>query len=679
MGYDGYLKIGTDIDTNSFDAQIDYIKAQMEEIEYLLKQVDSGELDGIDVTKLEAKYEKLSNTLNKLIQKKQEFNNEELEDVENDLGKINKRTNSIIENIGRWALAVFGIRTAYNFIRQSVTTLSQYNKQLATDLEYIRFAVASSLQPVIETVVSWVYKLLSYVNYLAKAWFGINLFANATAKAMNKTASSAKETKKALAGFDEMNVISSNSTSTQGAATPSFDLSSDKDTKIPEWLQWIEKNGKTILYLLIGIAGALLLFKLAPKGGEIDKTGKSISNLTNAIGNAAGIIAVLGGLALVLSQLGDFIKDFAESGLTLKDVGLLLGIVLIEIAAGFTALAAASKLMDWTGIAGAAVILAGFSLVLASVTKLIKQFSQSGMTLGDVIGLLSTILLTIVGLMTSVVVLGPLMTAGLVPFSIVMVEIAALLGVMALTLPIILDACSDFINDSAPGITKVLTAIGILIENIIYAIGTVLPPIIESVGEMFNSIFSGISKVISTVGNTIVKILNTVKSLITTVLNSILNFINKLGPAINKFVDNAIKAVTKLINFMISGIEYLVNTLVINGVNKIIKAINSIAEYVGISIPTVSKLNIPRFVPKLASGGIINMPGKGVPLGGAIGGEAGREGVIPLTNSQAMEELGSAIGRYITINLTNNTQLDGRTIARHQSIVQANRNFAMNR
>jgi len=84
-------------------------------------------------------------------------------------------------------------------------------------------------------------------------------------------------------------------------------------------------------------------------------------------------------------------------------------------------------------------------------------------------------------------------------------------------------------------------------------------------------------------------------------------------------------------------------------------------------------------VPKLAVGGIVNVPGRGVPIGGAITGEAGREGVIPLTDSQAMEELGSAIGRYITINLTNNTNLDGRTIARQQTKIQANKDFATNR
>ncbi len=69
--------------------------------------------------------------------------------------------------------------------------------------------------------------------------------------------------------------------------------------------------------------------------------------------------------------------------------------------------------------------------------------------------------------------------------------------------------------------------------------------------------------------------------------------------------------------------------------------------------------------PRLASGGIINRPGRGVPLavGGAIGGERGREAVLPLTDSQQMSYLGREIAKNIIINLTNVTELDGRQIA----------------
>ena len=52
-------------------------------------------------------------------------------------------------------------------------------------------------------------------------------------------------------------------------------------------------------------------------------------------------------------------------------------------------------------------------------------------------------------------------------------------------------------------------------------------------------------------------------------------------------------------------------------------------------------------IPHLAKGGIVNLPGKGVPIGGALTGEQRQEGVIPLTDSQQMALLGEAIGKYI--------------------------------
>ena len=105
-----------------------------------------------------------------------------------------------------------------------------------------------------------------------------------------------------------------------------------------------------------------------------------------------------------------------------------------------------------------------------------------------------------------------------------------------------------------------------------------------------------------------------------------------------------------------------------------------INNVISVPINTLSKnLGLNFKIPYLATGGIINNPGKGIPLGGAIGGEVNKEGVIPLTDSQAMEELGQTIGRYININLTNITQLNNRQIAREQKKINAQNNFAMNR
>ena len=77
---------------------------------------------------------------------------------------------------------------------------------------------------------------------------------------------------------------------------------------------------------------------------------------------------------------------------------------------------------------------------------------------------------------------------------------------------------------------------------------------------------------------------------------------------------------------------------------------------------------------------IINMPNKGTLVGGgrAIGGEAGREGVVPLTDQQAMAELGREIGKNVLVNLTNITQMNGRVIGRELKQVQSEQEFAFN-
>lgn len=72
------------------------------------------------------------------------------------------------------------------------------------------------------------------------------------------------------------------------------------------------------------------------------------------------------------------------------------------------------------------------------------------------------------------------------------------------------------------------------------------------------------------------------------------------------------------------------------------------------------------------------MPNKGTLVGGAIAGESGREGVIPLTDSQAMAELGREIGKNVLVNLTNITQMNGRVIGRELKQVQSEQDFAFN-
>ena len=64
--------------------------------------------------------------------------------------------------------------------------------------------------------------------------------------------------------------------------------------------------------------------------------------------------------------------------------------------------------------------------------------------------------------------------------------------------------------------------------------------------------------------------------------------------------------------------------------------------------------------------------------GNTIRGEAGKEGVLPLTNHSTMSELGREIGKYITLNATLNNYLDGRLLQRQQLQVANDVSFATN-
>lgn len=627
---DGKVIIGCDLDTRSFDAQIDYVENQMLEIEDKLKQADMGFEVG-DVQKLEADYEKLGIKLDNLRKKQAKLNQEQanmgkldLSNVQSGISNTNNGLTKTIKKVARWSLAIFGVRSAYMAVRSAMGIISQYDDKLASNVEYIKYALAYTLKPVIEWILNAVVKLLQYINYIVKAWTGKNLFK--TADTFNKAKKGAKDLNKELqkttASFDEMNVLQDNKSGggNSGASTPNIDLTELPEGDVPKWVEgikdfglWVKKNWKVILGILLGIGAVILLFELFSKTTK--KMTPSIIEGANA-----------------------FLK-----------------------------------------FAGIALILGAFALVLHEVANLIEKFGKSGLKLTDVIGLMATVLGTVIGLMASVALLGPAMTAGLIPFLAVIGGVSALLGVMALTLPTILNAVGKFIQQTAPSLNKTLATIGTLIQNIIFALGTTLPPIINSIGNLYSKVFNGISKIISTVGVVIINIMRETSRLVSSVLSTLLRFINQLGPAINNFVDGAIRAVTKLINFVVSGIEYLINLVIVNPINNLIKTINKIP---GVKIELMRKANVPRFRPRLAKGGIVCQPGRGVPVGygQAVAGERGQaEGVLPLTDSQQMQLLGEAIGRYVTINANITNTMNGRVISRELQKVNNTNDFAFNR
>ena len=124
---DGKVVIETDIDTKSFDAQIKELEDKLNELERFATSKNVAPKEGTkEYFELQTAIEKTKNQLVDLYKKQEQGSAK----MGSSLGKVTKK-------VGKWGLALFGIRSAYMFIRQSMATLSEYNQDLEmTCLQY---------------------------------------------------------------------------------------------------------------------------------------------------------------------------------------------------------------------------------------------------------------------------------------------------------------------------------------------------------------------------------------------------------------------------------------------------------------------------------------------------------------------------------------------------------------
>ena len=562
---DGKVVIGCDLDTRSFDAQIDYVESQMQEIEDKLKQADMGFEVG-DTQKLEADYERLGIKLDNLRKKQAKLNQEQaqmgkldLSEVQTGINNVNKGLQGTIKKVAKWGLALFGIRTAYNAIRGAMSTLSQYDTQMADNIEYIRYALASSLQPVIQTILNLVIKLLQYINYIAKAWTGKNLFKTADAfKNAQKGAKGLnKELQKTTASFDEMNVLQDTKSGGGGGAditAPNIDLTGMQG-EIPQWLKWIVDNKDLIISALFGIAGGIIAIKL---GADL------------LMGLGIGLI--IAGIVKMVKAIIDFIKD-----------------------------------PSWDNFAK---ILEGLTVILIGVAIAMLAVNAAN------------------------------------PVAWIVLAIAAVAALAAL------------IIENWDKIKSVLGTVGQWIYD----------HIIKPVANFFSDLWQGIKDGVGSAVQWVKDKFKTIVDFFGNLISKIVGLFKKIGTKVGDAISGAFKAV---INGVLKAIENILN-FPIKSINKLINVINK--------VPGINLGNLPTFkLPRLAKGGIINQPGRGIPVGSAIGGERGQEGVIPLTDSQQMQLLGEAIGRYVTINANITNTMNGRVISRELQKVNNTNDFAFNR
>lgn len=147
--------------------------------------------------------------------------------------------------------ALFGLQTIYSTLTNVANTwLSSQNsqaKQLSANIDYMKYALGSTLAPVIQWIVNRIYQALKGVQSLIYALTGVNIFANASAKAYSNMAGSAKKAKeetKQLSGIhSEIDNIQDNNSSDSGNGAgdvaPNIDLS-NIDGKLMPWAEKVK-------------------------------------------------------------------------------------------------------------------------------------------------------------------------------------------------------------------------------------------------------------------------------------------------------------------------------------------------------------------------------------------------------------------------------------------------------
>ena len=593
-----------------FQASREY-NEQIAKVDALSNELSKAEIKqsnlNTKVQQSKLQYDDINDSIQKYKNKIESINlskqKSDLSNIDKSIKNMNNNVGKSIKQVANLAMGVFSVASAYALVSRASATLAQYDKQYSANLEYIQYALAQVIAPVLKYLVNLAATLLSYINYLAQAWFGVNLFANASAKSFtdiassaSSTANSAKEIKKQLAGFDEMTVLGNSQEGTlgntggTGITTPSVDVSQIQGD-VPDWLKWLADNGDKIKEILLIIGSALAGLKLASIAKDLGLIGGNLSFI-----KGLGIGAIIYGIIKLIELFPDYFSTLDSS---LENNGT-----------------------SWEQFGG---IVNAIGIIITGV----------GIIIGGIPAIITGAIVAIVGVIMKY-----------------WEQIKSALQSAVDWLTNLQQNATDWLFDNLDWIGEKFGLVGQLIVGVFVEVFNwgvdIVKGAIDAIMNIFDGLFKGIKGIFDGI---------------------LLIFKGDFGGGLLSIGKGIVNALIGILNGAISALN-----AILYPIRALISAIGNVfgANW------TVDLISIPH-IPYLKTGGIVNLPNQGVNIGGAMAGEAGAEGVIPLTDSQAMETLGQAIGKYITINANITNSMNGRVISRQLKKIQGTSDFAYNR
>lgn len=495
---------------------------------------------------------------------------------------------SRMKSVVRSALVFTVITQALSKFRNWIGDVIKVSPEATAAIARLKGALLTLVQPLVNIIIpaftKFVNILAAIINKIASVFAVLTgktvESSKAAAEALNKqtsalngTGAAAKEAKKQLLGFDEINQLTEDTSGGGGGSgTIAPDFSGFDDT---------EDELNTILGLVGAIATGLLAWKIA-------------SLFTDSLSMIGGIaLAAAGAFALVYFWL-----DAWNNGIDMQN---FLGML-----AGAAALAGGLAIAFGSTAAGIALVIGGLAMLVVGIKDVIENGFTLENTLTIIAGLLAAGLG--IGLLTGNWI--PLLIAGIAAALIALVSFTGHGEELINGLKETIDGFGKFFKGVFSGDME-MTAEGL--KQIWDGLKNTWDAVIDSIRDAWNMFIEWLrgknpelAAIFETYGKLVSDLYNSVKQ----ILGGIITFISGVFTGDWDKAWEGVKQIFKGIwNGIVSILEGAVN-LIIGGINWMIRQLNKIqikapdwlgGGTIGFNIPAISTVSIPR----LAQGAVI--------------------------------------------------------------------------
>lgn len=571
--------------------------------------------------------------------------------VSDSTNKFSKRVSGLFKSVLVFSLITRALQSLRTWLGKTI----MQNEEARAAVARLKAAFLTLAQPILQVVIPVFVKLVDILTQVVtaiakffgmlsgKSWASQKAAAQGLSdeeKALKGVGAAADDARKSMAGFDEINQITSNQASGGGGGAggaASTDIAPDFSS-----LDMAEDKLHDILGLVGAIAAGLLAWKIA-------------SLFTNDLSKILGIaLAVAGAFALVYFWL-----DAWNNGIDLQN---FLGML-----AGLAALAGGLALAFGPIAAGIALVVGGLAMLVVGI----KDVIENGFTLENTLTIIAGLLAAGIGISILTGSWIPLLIAGFVAALVALVSFTGHGEELIQGLKKIIDGFGKFFKGVFTGDLK-LAAEGA--KQIWAGLKQTWNAIVNSIKDAWSAFITwlqGKNPALAAIFETIGKLFSDQYNAWKKILSGLITFLTGVFTGDWKKAWNGVLDILKGVwNLIVGTVEGAIN-FIIDGINLLISALNKIhfevpdwvplvgGKSFGINITPVSRVSLPR----LASGAVIPPNREFMAVLGDQ--KSGTNIETPLATmvqafKQAINETGGMGGRQITVVM----QLDHRELGR---------------